>query len=126
MAERAKDAGRWLAAAPAGSNEALGRALGACRNSLLLVAQHHLGADVQAKGGASDLVQETFLEAQRDFGQFRGTSEEELLAWLRQMLLHNVGTFSRRYRETTKRDVAREVGGTGNAPWNGVADEFPS
>ncbi|MEZ6079711.1 MAG: sigma factor [Pirellulaceae bacterium] len=33
----------------------------------------------------SDLVQETMLAAHRDFGDFRGGSEE-LLAWLRQIL----------------------------------------
>jgi RNA polymerase sigma-70 factor (ECF subfamily) len=109
MAERAKDAGRWLSAAHAGSNEALGQALEACRGYLLLIARRHLDADLQAKGGASDLVQETFLEAQRDFGQFRGTSEAELLAWLRRLLLNNLGHFTRRYRGTGKRAVGREV-----------------
>ena len=61
-----------------------------------------------AKGGASDLVQETFLEAQRDFPRFQGTSEAELLGWLRQMLLNNVANFTRHYR-ITKREVGREV-----------------
>jgi hypothetical protein len=42
MAERAKDAGRRLPAAHAGSNEALGQALECCRGYLLLVAQRHL------------------------------------------------------------------------------------
>ena len=109
MAEPAKDAGHWLAAAHAGSSEALGQALEACRGYLLLVARRHLDADLQAKGGASDLVQETFLDAQRDFARFRGTSEEELLAWLRRLLLNNLGHFTRRYRATGKRAVGREV-----------------
>lgn len=130
MAERAKDAGQWLPAAQAGSNEALGRALEACRGYLLLVAQHHLGADLQAKGGASDLVQETFLEAQRDFAQFRGTSEAELLAWLRRLLLNNVGHFARRYRATGKRAVGREVllvpDGSSDAPGPALPADTPS
>jgi RNA polymerase sigma-70 factor (ECF subfamily) len=98
-----------LPAARAGSREALGQALEICRGYLLRVANQGLDADLQAKGGASDLVQETFLEAQRDFGCFQGSSEEELLAWLRQLLLHNVANFSRRYRGTEKRHLAREV-----------------
>src|SRR5262249_56136755 len=65
---------------------------------------------VGAKGGAWDLVQETFLEAQRDFARFQGSSPDELCAWLRQVLLHNVGAFTRRFRGTTKRAVGREVG----------------
>lgn len=108
MAECA-DASQYFPAARAGSSEALGQALEMCRNYLLLVAREHLDADLQAKGGASDLVQETFLEAQRDFAQFKGNTEAELLAWLRQILLHNVANFTRRYRATSKRAVSREV-----------------
>jgi RNA polymerase sigma-70 factor, ECF subfamily len=99
----------WLAAARAGSPEALGQALEACRRYLLLVAQRELAPELQAKGGASDLVQQTFLEAQRDFPRFAGTTEVELLAWLRCILLHNLGKFSRQYRATQKRGLEREV-----------------
>ena len=55
------------------------------------------------------MVQETFLEAQRDFGRFRGTTDGELRAWLRQLLLHNLANFARSYRGTEKRQVEREV-----------------
>ena len=65
---------------------------------------------VNHREDAADLVQETFLEAQQDFGRFAGTSETELLAWLRQILLNNIGNFSRRYHNTDKRAVSREVG----------------
>jgi RNA polymerase sigma-70 factor (ECF subfamily) len=109
MTEPAKAVDRWLAEARAGSKEALGQALEACRNYLLLVAQQQLDPALQAKGGASDLVQETFLEAQRDFDRFQGQTEAELLAWLRQLLLHNLVNFTRQFRETGKRQIAREV-----------------
>jgi RNA polymerase sigma-70 factor (ECF subfamily) len=109
MAEPADDDGRLVSAARAGSREALGRALEHCRRYLLAIAERHLDPDLRAKGGASDLVQETFLEAQRDFVRFRGSSPEEFRAWLRQALLHNVGAFTRRFRDTTKRSVGREV-----------------
>jgi RNA polymerase sigma-70 factor (ECF subfamily) len=98
-----------LAAARAGSPEALGQALQACRGYLLLLAERELDSDLRAKGGASDLVQETFLEAQKDFAQFQGNSEDELRAWLRQILLHNLANFTRRYRATAKRRLGREV-----------------
>src|SRR5262249_36055546 len=52
---------------------------------------------------------ETFLDAQRDFAQFHENSEAELLAWLRRLLLNNLGHFVRRYRDTHSRSVAREV-----------------
>ncbi len=109
MVEPARDASQFLPAARAGSREALGEALELCRGYLLRVANQGLDADLRAKGGASDLVQQTFLEAQRDFPGFHGSSEQELLAWLRQMLLHNVANFSRSYRDTEKRRVGREV-----------------
>jgi RNA polymerase sigma-70 factor (ECF subfamily) len=101
------DAAQQLAAARAGSRVALGQALEAFRGYLFLLAQEDLDPALRSKGGASDLVQETFLEAQRDFHQFQGNSEEELRAWLRQLLRHNLADFSRRYR-TGKRGFGRE------------------
>jgi RNA polymerase sigma-70 factor (ECF subfamily) len=110
MSESSDDDSRTLSAARAGSREALGRALEDCRRYLLAIAERQLEPDLRAKGGASDLVQETFLEAQRDFAQFQGASSDELRAWLRQVLNHNLGAFTRRFRTTSKRAVAREVG----------------
>jgi len=109
MSERIPDAASCLTAARAGSAEALGQALEACRGYLLLIAQQELDKDLQAKGGASDLVQETFLKAQRHFAQFQGQSEGDLKAWLRQMLLNNMADFTRLYRSTAKRRLGREV-----------------
>ncbi len=99
-----------LDAARAGSLDALGRSLEVHRTYLLAVAERRLDPDLKSKGGASDLVQETFLEAMRDFEQFQGASPEALRAWLRQVLVNNVGTFTRRFRATSKRAVRREVG----------------
>jgi RNA polymerase sigma-70 factor, ECF subfamily len=100
---------RELAAARAGSNEALGRLLEAHRTYLLLVAGRELDSELRAKGGASDLVQETFMEAQRDLWRFQGSTEQEFRAWLRQLLRHNLSNFARRYRDTVKRRLVREV-----------------
>ncbi len=88
------------------------------------------GSTAAHKGGASDLVQETFLEAQRDFAGFHGNSEQELLAWLSRVLLNNLGNFSRRYVDTNKRDVRREIslqaGDSSTAAERGPADSLPS
>src|SRR5262249_52338401 len=96
----------WLAQAHAGSADALGRLLEGCRGYLLMIAREELAPDLQAKGGASDLVQETFLDAQRDFARFQGADEAELLAWLRRVLLNNLANFTRRFREAEKRSIA--------------------
>ena len=130
MARSSHDAAQWLPAARHGSREALGHVLEACRDYLLLVANKELDPDLQAKGGASDLVQQTFLEAQRDFARFHGESEAELLAWLRRLLLNNLGDFTRRYRDTGKRAAGREVplqtGSSVSPPSGGLAAETPS
>ena len=109
MTEPARGMESWLPGARAGRSEDLGQALNACRQYLLGIAQHELDADLRAKGGASDLVQETFLDAHRLFDRFQGTSEPELRAWLRQLLLNNVAGFTRRYRATGKRCLGREA-----------------
>jgi RNA polymerase sigma-70 factor (ECF subfamily) len=110
MTDRAERVAGWLPAAQAGSREALAQALEACRGYLLMIAERELAPDLRAKAGASDLVQDALLEAQRDFGSFKGTNEGELLAWLRRLLLNNLANFARHYRGTDKRAVAREVG----------------
>jgi RNA polymerase sigma-70 factor (ECF subfamily) len=109
MDQSANDISQWLPEARTGSLEALGQLLETYRRYLLLIAEHELDSVLHAKGGASDLVQETFLEAQQAFPRFHGDSEEELRAWLRRLLLNNVANFTRRYQATDKRKVAREV-----------------
>jgi RNA polymerase sigma-70 factor, ECF subfamily len=124
MSEPSGAVARRLAEARAGSPESLGRALEACRGYLLLVANGELAEDLRAKGGASDLVQETLLEAYRDFPRFQGESEGALLAWLRRLLLNNLVDFTRQYRGTGKRRLECEAAlaagdtaaGTGGVP----------
>jgi RNA polymerase sigma-70 factor (ECF subfamily) len=76
---------------------------------LLAVANRELEPGLQPKAGASDIVQEAFLEAHRIFGRFQGRSRDELLAWLRAILLNKLADFDRHYRGTDKRRIDREV-----------------
>src|SRR5262245_10155176 len=55
MSDTAPSAEGRLDAARAGSVDALGQLLEACRAYLLLIAEHELHHSLQAKGGASDL-----------------------------------------------------------------------
>jgi RNA polymerase sigma-70 factor (ECF subfamily) len=129
VAEPLKQAAHWLPAARAGSAEALGQALEACRDYLLRIAQGELGSDLQAKGGASDLVQVTVLDAIRGFAKFEGNTEAELLQWLRRLLLNNLADFTRQYRETDKRQIDREVrleGDSSDERGGGLAAAWPS
>jgi RNA polymerase sigma-70 factor (ECF subfamily) len=99
----------WLAAARAGSSEALGRLLLAYRPYLIATVHSQIRPDLQVKAGPSDVVQETFLEAQRDFATFRGQTPADLLAWLRRLLLNNLANLRRQYRGTEKRELKREL-----------------
>ncbi|MBI3409989.1 MAG: sigma-70 family RNA polymerase sigma factor [Planctomycetes bacterium] len=85
------------------------RLFGACRNYLSIVARAQVESWLAAKFDASDLVQQTLLEAYRDFGSFRGATEAEWLAWLRQILSRNTANFHRHYRATGKRELRRET-----------------
>jgi RNA polymerase sigma-70 factor (ECF subfamily) len=129
MAEPSKDINHWLAAARAGSTDALGQALEGCRAYLLLIAHQELDPALRGKAGASDLVQETLADAVHDFERFEGTSADELRRWLRRLLLNNLVSFIRRYRDADKRDLAREVPldtETQSDPERGLASTAPS
>jgi RNA polymerase sigma-70 factor (ECF subfamily) len=83
------------------------RALERHRAYLYLLARSHLGPRYQAKFDASDIVQQTLLDAHCKQDQFRGSSEAERMAWLRQILAHNLAD-AVRGQERAKRDAARE------------------
>jgi RNA polymerase sigma-70 factor (ECF subfamily) len=96
-----------LAQARGGDAAALGRLLELYRNYLRLVARSLLGRVLRLRLDPSDLVQETFLDAHRDFAQFTGAGEPELIAWLRRTLVRNLADQARRHR-APGRDPRRE------------------
>jgi RNA polymerase sigma-70 factor, ECF subfamily len=97
-----------IVAGRAGSADARGKIFERCRDYLLLVAARDLDPGLRGKIGASDLVQQTFLDAERGFAQFRGQTEPELLAWLHRILQNCAGQAVRQYRLAAKRDVRCE------------------
>ena len=97
-----------LQEARAGDAATLGRLLELYRRYLALLARVQIGQRLQGKVDASDLVQETFLEAHRHFARFRGASEAEVVRWLRQILAAKLADLLRRYLGTQGRDVRLE------------------
>ena len=97
-----------LERARGGDSLALGQLLELYRSYLTLLARLQISRRLQGKVDAADLVQETFLAAHRGWPQFRGTSEGELLVWLRQILAGTVGNMVRRYLGTQGRDIRLE------------------
>ncbi len=117
----------WIEAARRGDREALGRALASFREYLLLVASDGLHAALNAKVGASDVVQDTFVRAHRGFAGFRGRSEGEWRNWLRTILVRSLAQNRRRYELTAKRRRGSEVPiSAGTAPAPASPDPTPS
>jgi RNA polymerase sigma-70 factor (subfamily 1) len=97
-----------LRRARGGHREALGKLLDAFRRVLLHRAQRHEPMGLRPKCAPSDLVQETLLEAQRDFECFRGETPEELASWLTRILNNNLGDLLR-YQACRRRDLRLEL-----------------
>src|SRR5262249_13788638 len=87
---------------------ALGSLLEQYRNYLRVLARVEIGRRLQGKLDASDIVQETFYEAHRNFGRFQGSQEPQLVSWLRQILAAKVAGCVRHYFGTQGRDVRLE------------------
>ncbi|MEM8945359.1 MAG: sigma-70 family RNA polymerase sigma factor [Planctomycetota bacterium] len=87
----------------------LGELLQVYQNYLSVLASSQIDRRLRPRVSPSDVVQETMLKAHRAFADFRGRSEQELLVWLRQILLNNLATFVEQHLVAAKRDVRREV-----------------
>ncbi|QEF97143.1 ECF RNA polymerase sigma-E factor [Stieleria maiorica] len=103
------EANQLLAGAQNGQGDCLGRLLQLYLNYLKLIARTQLDQKLQARTSASDVVQDTLLEAHRDFSKFRGSCPEEFLAWLRKILVNNLGHIIQRHVLAEKRDIRREI-----------------
>jgi RNA polymerase sigma-70 factor (ECF subfamily) len=99
---------RLLDEARAGSGPALGQLLEHYKAYLAILARSQIGRKLQGKADPADLVQETFLAAHFQFARFRGTTESEFLAWLRQILAGRMVTLIRHYLGTKGRDIRME------------------
>ena len=108
MNSATQDPARLVRLARAGSMPALGELLELYRGYLELLARLQIGRRLQGKVDAADLVQETFLAAHAGFAEFRGTTEAELVGWLRQILASRLAKLERYYYGTQGRDIRLE------------------
>lgn len=92
-----------------GRLQSFGEELEACRGYLTLVAERAIPAALRPKLGASDLVQETFVDARRRLGDLRARDRDELRGWLYRVMMLNLAEQKRTYFATAKSDVRREV-----------------
>jgi RNA polymerase sigma-70 factor (ECF subfamily) len=89
------------------SPEDAGRLLEPCRAYLRFLARLHLAPQLRGKLDPSDVVQQTMLQAYQALDQFRGSTEAERVAWLRQILVRNLAAALRDFGRG-KRDLTRE------------------
>lgn len=75
---------------------------------LRLLARCEIDNRFQGKFDHSDAVQQTLLEAWKTWEQCRGDQEGQRLAWLRQILAHQLAHLARQFGAIQKRDVSRE------------------
>ena len=100
---------RCIAGACGGDGSSIEELLSHFRAYLTLLATRQIQRRLQPRVSPSDVVQETMLRAHRSFGQFRGRTERELLAWLREILLSRLARFVEQHILAAKRDIRREV-----------------
>lgn len=112
---------RLLMRVRTGELRALGSLLDPHRRFLQRLATHHLPAQLRGRISPSDVVQETFLRAHETFGQFRGGTQRELVAWLRQILHSRLVELVEKHVQAEKRDVRREVTRRGSPQDSGGA-----
>lgn len=96
-----------LARARAGDENALGQLLEGYRQYLWLLARSQVQAALRSKLDPSDLVQEAFFCAYRGFPGFAGTTEAELVAWLRKILVRKAADQVKRL-QAKRRGCGRE------------------
>lgn len=87
------------------------RPLGDYRDYLRILARLHLHSvgksRLQGKLDASDIVQQSILQAHACRDQFRGSTEAEWLGWLRAILANTLAMTAREFN-TIARDLTRE------------------
>lgn len=109
MPEIARDSHLSLSPEPDNPNTRFADQLERYRSYLTLLARVQVGRRLQGKVDPDDLVQEAFLAAVASETTYRGSSEGEFTAWLRQILLSRVYKCVERYCGTLARDVRREI-----------------
>jgi RNA polymerase sigma-70 factor, ECF subfamily len=119
-----------LTSAAGGEAAARDELLGLYRPYLRLAVGDRLPKLVQKRMDASDIVQQTLMDAVRGLPEFRGRSEPEFTAWMMKLLERNVLQCVRN-NTLGKRDVRLEhnwtdASGSAVMTWKALADEESS
>ena len=97
-----------LPGAVRGDREAQSELFSQLQSYFLIMARHQLEPELRARINPSDIVQESLAKATKALPDFRGTSEPEIRAWLKQIVGNEVKEQRRKHR-LQKRDIGREA-----------------
>jgi RNA polymerase sigma-70 factor (ECF subfamily) len=119
-----------LSTAARGETAARDELLGLYRPYLRLAVGDRLPKLIQKRMDASDIVQQTLVDAVRGLPEFRGRSEPEFTAWMMKLLERNLLQCMRNHT-LGKRDVRLEhnwtdASGSAVMTWKALADEESS
>ncbi len=108
MSHSSSSSVRLLEQARSGDSDSLGLLLKKYFRYLSYLSHGHLDQRIKVRVGGSDIVQETLLEAHRDFQDFAGTSLKEFTGWLRKILFNNLASAIENHVLAAKRDVRKQ------------------
>lgn len=108
MSYASSSTNRLLMLARNGDGDSLGLLLRKYFRYLNSLSRGHIDDRIRVRISASDVVQETLLEAHRDFPDFIGTSVEEFTGWLRRILFNNLARALEVHVLAAKRDVRKQ------------------
>jgi RNA polymerase sigma-70 factor (ECF subfamily) len=91
-----------------GDEQSLGELLEMQQRYLKFLAKLQIGRHLQGKVDASDIVQETFLDAHRAIARFQGETESQFIQWLKSIMATKLANTFRHYFGTKQRDIHLE------------------
>ncbi len=104
----AKSNRELLAKAAEGDRQSLEFLLAGYSGYLNVLSRGQLAKEIRHRVSPSDVVQDTLLEAHRDFHRFRGTDIDAFTAWLRKVLVNNIASAVETHLVAAKRSIRRE------------------
>ena len=105
----AEETGEILGRAAAGDREALEQLFQRHRERLLRLVRYRMDPRLRGRVDASDIIQETWLEAYRRFEKYVGDQKMPFFLWLRFLTSQKIMELHRHHLGAQRRDVRREV-----------------
>ena len=104
-----------------GDRAALADCFAHCRDRLWRVADFRLDPRLRRRVDTDDVLQHTYLDADRRLEHFKGETQTEVFVWLRLVLIQTLTDLYRAHLGAEMRDAGREVPLDALAPADGIS-----